>query len=73
MLVWVGLDVDLRSESHDGVHLQGRTRLAPGQTVEIAREDSARGQVIRRAIVRTWQVQALGRNGPVYHGFCAWQ
>lgn len=73
MLVWLGLDVDLRSESHDGVHLQGRTRLAPGHVIEIARDDGARGPVIRRAVVRTWQVKALGSRGPIYHGFCAWQ
>jgi hypothetical protein len=73
VLVWIGLDVALRSESHDGVHLQGRMRLAPGQTIEIARGESRRGPVIRRATVRSWQVRALGSGGPVYHGFCAWQ
>ena len=73
MLVWIGVDVELRSESHDGVHLQGRTRLAPGRTIEIARQEAVDGQVIRRAVVRTWQVQALGSKGPVYHGFCAWE
>jgi hypothetical protein len=73
VLVWVGIDVEQRSESHDGVHLQGRVRLTPGRTIEIARHEAVRGPVIRRAVVRTWQVRALGRSGPVYHGFCAWE
>ena len=73
MLVWVGVDVSVRSESHDGLHLQGRARLPPGRVIEIARDDVVRGQVIRRAVVRSWQVKTLGSGGPVYHGFCAWQ
>jgi hypothetical protein len=71
--VWVGVDVELRSESHDGVHLQGRTRLAPGRVIEIAHWQPPSPAVIRRALVRTWLVQQLGSEGPVYHGFCAWQ
>ena len=73
MRVWLGLDVDLRSESHDGVHLEGRTRLAPGHVIEIAREHVSGTPIVRRALVCTWLVQRLGSGGPVYHGFCAWR
>ena len=71
--VWLGVDVELRSESHEGVHLQGRMRLSPGHVIEIAHEPQAGVVVTRRALVCTWLVQKLGSGGPVYHGFCAWQ
>ena len=70
--VWLGVDVERCSESHDGIHLQGRTRLSPGQVIEIARSDTD-DLVVRRAVVCTWKVRALGNQGPMYHGFCAWR
>jgi hypothetical protein len=71
--VWLGVDVERCSESHDGIHLEGTTRLEPGQIIEVARDQGADEFVVRRALVCTWKVRALGSRGPVYHGFCAWR
>jgi hypothetical protein len=71
--VWLGVDVERCSESHDGIHLQGQTRLVPGQIIEVARTGDTDDLVVRRALVCTWKIRAMGSHGPVYHGFCAWR
>ena len=73
MRVRLGVDVHMRSESFDGIHLEGRTRLVPGQVIEIARTNDPGQVVIRHAVVCRWRLRRVGTTGPVYHGFCAWQ
>lgn len=52
--------------------LEGRQRLRPGHVIELADVPSARGLERRRAVVETWAVARLGKNGPLYRGTCRW-
>lgn len=52
--------------------LEGRHRLRPGHVIELADVPSARGPEPRHAIVESWAVARLGKNGPVYRGICRW-
>jgi hypothetical protein len=62
----VGRDVRIVSESIDGVWIEGTVRLRPGMVVEVVGEDS------RTAVVLTWLVARLGKDGTVYRGRCRW-
>ena len=71
--VRVGRDVRLVARHVDGVELEGRSRLRPGQPVDLIGIDdqfSARG---RRANVWTWLLIDVGISGPVFRGFCRWE
>ncbi|MBK9241428.1 MAG: hypothetical protein IPL75_14475 [Acidobacteria bacterium] len=53
-------------------HLEGRSRLAPGEIVELLDVPSARGVEPRRALVESWSVWTMGHGGTVYRGTCRW-
>ena len=52
--------------------LEGRHRLRPGRVVELTDVPSAHGRQDRHAMVESWNVASLGKNGPVYRGMCRW-
>ena len=62
----VGRDVWIVSEAIDEVWLEGAVRLRPGMVVELVAEGS------RTAVVLTWLVSRLGKEGTVYRGRCRW-
>ena len=68
----VGRDLLPISLSGDGAWLEGRHRLRPGRVVELADVPSTHGPEIRHAMVESWTVASLGKNGPVYRGKCRW-
>ena len=67
----LGRQIGLLCETDDGVDIEGRVRLRPGQLVELVVEDADRPA--RRARVVSWSVKRLGKDGPTYHGHCQWQ
>jgi hypothetical protein len=70
----VGRHLRLISETPDGLHLEGLTRLQPGQTVELVSLTAPNGEsIVRSAFVLSWSVAALGKEGPTYRGHCRWQ
>ena len=68
----VGRDLMAVTVTADGVWLEGRQRLRPGRVVELANVPSTHGPQERRAMVESWAVASLGKNGPVYRGKCTW-
>jgi hypothetical protein len=62
----VGRDVCIVSEASDEVWIEGAVRLRPGMVVELVGEGS------RTAVVLTWLVARLGKDGTVYRGRCRW-
>lgn len=71
--VHVGRDVRNLGERPGGIELEGTTRLRPGRDIEIMLPTPAGTQVVRRAVVWSWAVVAVGRNGPVFRGICHWE
>jgi hypothetical protein len=69
----VGRDVHIVRETRDGLTLEGRARLRPGQALELVMP-TANGQArgLRRVQVWTWEVASLGSDGLEYRGFCRW-
>jgi len=69
-----GRQVRVINETADGVQLEGLARLHPGETVELVAPVSPNGEpVVRAALVLSWSVAALGKDGPTYQGHCRWQ
>ena len=68
----VGRDLMTVTVTAEGVWLEGRHRLRPGRVVELADVTSAHGLQLRHALVESWAVASLGKNGPVYRGRCTW-
>lgn len=68
----VGRDLLAISLTGEGAWLEGRHRLRPGRVVELADVPSTDGPETRRAMVESWAVARLGKNGPVYRGNCRW-
>jgi hypothetical protein len=62
----VGRDVCIVSESIEEVSLEGAVRLRPGMVIEVVGHNS------RSAVVLTWLVSRLGKDGTVYTGRCRW-
>ena len=69
--IHVDRHVRVISETAEGVHLEGSTRLQPGQLIDLVPSSAA--AVIRRACVMTWSVARLGTGGPTYSGECLWE
>lgn len=63
------LPVDLTAEA---AFLEGRHRLRPGRVIELANVPSVHGPEHRKAMVESWTIARVGRNGPVYQGVCRW-
>ena len=68
----VGRDLMPVTVTAEGVWLEGTHRLRPGRVVELADVPSTRGLQQRHAMVESWAVASLGKNGPVYRGKCTW-
>ena len=68
----VGRDLTAITVTPEAAWLEGRHRLRPGRIVELANLPSAHGPQHRHAMVESWAVASLGKNGPVYRGKCRW-
>jgi hypothetical protein len=68
----VGRHVDSVAETHEGIELTGRVRLHPGRPVDVVTRPLG-APVIRRAVVASWRIVALGSSGPIYRGMCHWE
>jgi hypothetical protein len=58
-------------EDDAGLDLQARVRLTPGRPVEVVGEGTSEGR--RTALVWSWRLVDLGRDGPKYRGYCLWR
>jgi hypothetical protein len=66
----LGPPVALVAEDAHGIEIEAPVRLAPGRTVDVVSDrDEA---VVRMAVVWTWNLIRLGREGPRYRGICRW-
>lgn len=63
----IGRDVMVIEETPVDVYIEGTLRLRPGSAIELC------DHRIRPAIVSTWMVARLGKDGPVYRGSCRWE
>jgi hypothetical protein len=68
----VGRDLTPVELTEELGHLEGRSRLAPGEIVELLDVPSPRGVERRRAMVESWSVWTMGHGGTVYRGTCRW-
>ncbi len=68
----VGRDLTAIDLTAEAAWLEGRHRLRPGRVVELIDVPSAHGPQKRHAVVESWTVASLGKNGPVYRGKCRW-
>lgn len=72
--VYLGRDVRAVGEPVGGIELEGRTRLRPGHDVDVVLPATGGSTpTIRRAVVFTWNVKRLGREGPTFRGICHWE
>jgi hypothetical protein len=68
----VGRNVEPVAETHEGIELTGRVRLHPGRPVDVVTRPLG-VPLIRRAVVFSWRIVALGSTGPIYRGTCHWE
>ena len=68
----VGPDLTPIELTKDDGCLEGRQILRPGQVIVLAGVPSLLGFEERRALVESWAVVRLGRDGTVYRGVCRW-
>jgi len=68
----VGRDLSTVTITAEGVWLEGRHRLSPGRVIELVNVPFTHGPQERHAMVESWTVASLGKNGPVYRGLCRW-
>lgn len=68
----LGRDLVAIELTPESVLLEGRSRLRPGRLVELVDVPSTHGSDQRRALVDSWSVARLGKEGPVYRGKCRW-
>jgi hypothetical protein len=68
----IGRNVESVAETHEGIELTGRLRLHPGRPVDVVTRPLG-VPLIRRAVVSSWRVVALGSAGPIYRGTCHWE
>ena len=72
--IQAGAHVRVIRETHDGVELESASRLRPGQHVDLVLDHSAVTDAsARAALVVSWSVARLGKDGPVYRGLCRWR
>jgi hypothetical protein len=67
--IHVGHHLRVIDDTGDAIALEGYLRLRPGQIVDLVLS----GAEARRALVLTWAVTRLGRDGTTYKGICRWQ
>jgi hypothetical protein len=70
--ICIGRDVRILAERDADVELEGRARLRPGRPVQIAVWAEQRPFTFRHAMVESWYVAAVGRDGPAFRGVCRW-
>lgn len=69
----LGRQLRVRAYRSDGVDLEGPARLRPGQLVDLVLEERpGASSPTKRALVVSWQVMRLGKDGPTYTGECRW-
>ena len=68
----IGRDLTAITLTAEAAWLEGRHRLGPGRVVELSNVPCAHGPQTRHAMVESWELASLGRNGPVYRGKCRW-
>ena len=68
----IGRDLLPVTVTPEGAWLEGRHRLRPGRVVELTDVPSAHGPEERHALVESWEVASLGKNGTLYRGKCLW-
>ena len=68
----IGRDLLPVTVTAEAAWLEGRLRLRPGRVVLFTDVPSAHGPHERRAMVESWEVSSLGKNGTVYRGKCLW-
>jgi hypothetical protein len=66
----IGRDLQLLSETDEGVEVEGRARLRPGRDIELVR--GAGPPQVRRAVLSSWRVVRIAPDGVVFRGFCQW-
>lgn len=67
--VAIGRAVALLRRDDCGIEIEGAIRLSPGRTVDVVGEED---EAVRMAVVWTWTLVSLGREGPRYRGICRW-
>ena len=68
----VGRDLVAITLTAEDAWLEGRHRLRPGHVVALVNVPSTHGPRDRDALVESWAVASLGKNGTVYRGKCRW-
>lgn len=68
----IGRDLLPISVTAEAAWLEGRHRLRPGRVVELMDVPPPHGPQERQAMVESWAVTSLGKNGTVYRGKCRW-
>jgi hypothetical protein len=72
--IQAGKHVRVIRETHDGVELESASRLRPGEPVDLVIDRAGlTDAAARAALVVSWSVAKLGKDGPVYRGLCLWQ
>jgi hypothetical protein len=62
----IGRDVAVIEETDHDVYIESGMRLRPGSVIDLC------DHRVRPALVATWMVARLGRDGPVFRGTCTW-
>jgi hypothetical protein len=70
--LYIGTQFRVASENSEGIELESRSRLRPGEVIEVVRGQNGSDSA-RRAAVVTWAIARLGQSGPTYAGLCRWQ
>ena len=68
----IGRDLLPISVNAEAAWLEGRHRLHPGRVVALIDVASIHGLRERYAMVESWEVSSLGKDGTVYRGKCIW-
>jgi len=68
----IGRELMSVSQTTDSVVLEGTVRLRPGEIVALVDVPSGPDLEERRAVVESWAVARLGKNGTIYRGVCRW-
>jgi hypothetical protein len=72
--IQAGNHVRVIRQTHDGVELESASRLRPGEPVDLVLDRvGLTGASARAALVVSWSVARLSKDGPVYRGLCLWQ
>jgi hypothetical protein len=68
----IGRDLTTVDLADEVACLEGQLRLRPGHVIELVGVPSDHGLRTRRAMVESWSIARLGKNGPIYRGHFRW-